>query len=283
MNLTKIVESLSEIRGIKAIALGGSQSRNEADKNSDYDVGIYYDANTLDLVMLEGRLNVLDDNHRENVLNPPGQWGPWINGGAWLTVEGTPIDILLRNIKKVEDVIKDCIEGKITIDYQSGHPFGFINAIYAAETHYCKPLWQDKSLQLDRLKGLLYSKGEYSPLMREVIVKRFLWEAWFSLACGRKAAFRGDVNYTMGSVFRAVCSWVEVLYSLNNRYLMNEKGALNWVNGLNLKPVDMEARVKTAYKLFANGGVEEAYQILDGLHNEIEALSSEIQSISAEK
>lgn len=281
MNFMKIVDSLAKIRGINAISLGGSQSRNESDENSDYDIGIYYDADTLDLVMLEGRLKELDDNHRENVLNTPGQWGPWINGGAWLTVDGTPIDILLRNKEKVEDVVKDCIEGKITIDYQSGHPFGFINAIYAAETHYCKPLWQDKSLQLDRLKALLYSKGEYSPLMREVIVKRFLWEAWFSLACGRKAAFRGDVNYAMGSVFRTVCSWVEVLYSLNNRYLMNEKGALKWVKGLNLKPVDMEARVKTAYKLFADEGVEQAYQILDDLHNEIEALSSEIQSTSA--
>ncbi len=47
----------------------------------------------------------------------------------------------------------------------------------------------------------------------------------------------------MGSVFGAVCAWVKVLYALNNRYLMNEKGALKWVNSFEVKPMDMEAKV----------------------------------------
>lgn len=275
MDLFKIIESLSKVPGVKALALGGSQSRNEANENSDYDIGLYYEANTLDLSALEQSLKALDDNNRDNLLNPPGEWGPWINGGGWLIINSTPVDILLREINKVENVIKDCIEGKITIDYQCGHPFGFINTIYAAETHYCKPLWQDVSAPLDKLKSLLYSKGEYSPLMKEALVKKFLWEAWFSLACGRKAAFRGDVNYIMGSVFRTVSSWVQVIYALNNRYLMNEKGSLKCVSSLELKPLDMEARIKSAYALFSTEDPEQGYKILDAMHCEIEALSNE--------
>lgn len=282
MQIEKIVESISTVQGVMAIALGGSLSRGEADKQSDIDIGVYYDAGMLDITALAECLKELDEGHKDNLLNLPGQWGPWINGGAWITFNGMPVDILLRDIKRVETVLKDCIEGNITIDYQSGHPFGFINTIYAAETHYCRPLWQDESKPLDRLKALLYSKGEYSPQMREAVVKKFLWEAWFSLACGRKAAFKGDINYAMGSVFRAVCSWVEVLYALNNRYLMNEKGALKWVDGFEMKPIDMEVRVMNIYKLFADGNAEKAYQILDELHSEIEVLSSEIQPISTE-
>jgi hypothetical protein len=277
MHLSKIIESLSKVSGVKAIALGGSQSRNEADENSDFDIGLYYHANTLDLSALEQTLKLLDDSHRDNLLNPPGQWGPWINGGGWLTVDSIPVDILLREINKVESVINDCIEGRITIDYQCGHPFGFINTIYAAETHYCKPLWQDPSSPLDKLKSLLCSKGIYSPLMREAIVKKFLWEAWFSLACGRKAAFKGDVNYIMGSVFRAVSSWIQVVYALNSRYLMNEKGSLKWISSFGYKPVDMETRVKSAYALFTAGEPEQGYKILDALHSEIEILSKESQ------
>jgi predicted nucleotidyltransferase len=282
MNLPKVVDVLSKVPGVKAIALGGSQSRHEADEQSDFDIGLYYEDNTLDLAALGQSLKALDDGHRDSLLNLPGQWGPWINGGAWLTVDGVPVDILLREIKKVENVILDCIEGKITIGYQCGHPFGFVNAIYAAETHYCKPLWQGETVSLDKLKALLYSKGEYSPLMRETIIKKFLWEAWFSLECGRKAALKGDFNYAMGSLFRTVCSWVEVLFAINNHYLMNEKGALKQVINLNHKPVDMEARVKIAYKLFVEDGAEQAYQVLDGLHNEIEGLSSEIPPIITE-
>lgn len=72
------------------------------------------------------------------------------------------------------------------------------------------------------------------------------------------------------SVFRAVCSWVEVPYALNRRYLMNEKGALKWIDGFVPKPIDMEARVMNLYKHFADGETKRAYQILDELHNEIE-------------
>lgn len=274
--MDKIITILSRVPGVSAIALGGSQSRKEADANSDYDIGVYYNNKDLDLISLGKSLKILDDQHRENLLNHPGEWGPWINGGSWLTVDGIPVDILLREINHVEAVLKDCLAGKVTIDYQCGHPFGFVNTIYAAETHYCKPLWQDESSTLDKLKSLLHSKGEYSPQMKEAVIRKFLWEAWFSLECGRKAAFKGDINYAVGSVFRTVCSWIEVLYALNNIYLMNEKGALLRVHVINRKPIDMEARVKTVYELFADGSAEKAYQILDDLHSEIGELSNEI-------
>lgn len=282
MELSKIIKLLSEVQGVKAIALGGSRSRDEADEHSDFDIGLYYQADILDIAALEKNLQSLDDGRRESILNPPGEWGPWINGGAWLTVDQLPVDILLRDVQTVANVVKDCIEGKITIDYQCGHPFGFVNKIYAAETHYCKPLWQDESKTLDQLKTLLYSQGEYSPKMREAVIRKFLWEAWFSLACGRKAALKGDRNYAMGSMFRTVCSWVEVLYAVNNRYLMNEKGALLRISHLEHLPIDFGEQVNLAYKLFADSNAERAYQILDDLHIEVEGLTRGIQPIATQ-
>ncbi|MDF2942222.1 MAG: nucleotidyltransferase protein [Herbinix sp.] len=276
MQLNNIVIPLSRIQGVKAIALGGSQSRGTADTKSDYDIGLYYDTDKLDIVALAQCLKELDDEHKDDLLSLPGQWGPWINGGAWLTVQSTQVDILLRDIKQVEKVVLDCIEGNITIDYQAGHPFGFVNTIYAAETNYCKLLWQDETMALNKLKDLLYSKGQYSPQMSEAVIKKFLWEAWFSISCGRKAAFRGDINYALGSVFKAVCSWVEVVFALNGCYLMNEKGALKGVNNLIRKPIDMEIRVNASYKLLADGNTEKAYQILEELHNEIDTLVTKI-------
>ncbi len=278
LQLSHIVENLAQVSGVKAIALGGSQSRGEADAHSDFDFGVYY-AGTLDAAALQECLKSLDDGHRDNLLNPPGEWGPWINGGGWLTVEGVPVDVLLRDIERVEEVVADCIAGRVTIDYQSGHPFGFTNTIYAAETHYCQPLWQDDSLPLERLKSLLYSRGKYSPAMREVMVRKFLWEAWFSLACGRKAALKGDINYAMGSAFRSVCAWVEVIYALNDSYLMNEKGSLSRIEHLDRKPTEMQTRVHTAYGLFAAGKGQQAYEIMDELHAEIEGLTGETEPV----
>lgn len=282
MDIQNIVSVLAEVPGVTAIALGGSQSRKEADENSDYDIGIYYKNKDLDLITLADCLKKLDDSHRDNLLNPPGAWGPWINGGGWLTVDGTPVDILLRETGRVEAVLNDCLSGRITIDYQCGHPFGFVNTIYAAETHYCMPLWQDDASALDRLKTLLYSEGEYPPRMREAVMAKFLWEAWFSLECGRKAARKGDINYACGSVFRTVCSWAEVLFALNNVYLMNEKGALPGIRALSRKPADMEARIKSSYKLIMDGCADEAWQVLDELHCEIGGLPGDMKPVITE-
>lgn len=282
MPQARVTEALSAVRGVQAIALGGSHSRGEAGPHSDYDFGIYYDEADLDLTALEQALTALDDDHRTGLLHPPGAWGPWITGGAWLTVGGVPVDILLREIGKVEQTIRDCLAGKVTIDFQSGHPFGFVNTIYAAETHYCRPLWQSTAAPLDRLKSLLHSDGPYPPRMRETTVGRFLWEAWFSLACARTAAHKGDFHYAEGSLFRTVCAWVQVLFALNGRYLMNEKGALARVRELALRPDEMEARVREAYRLIADGKAAEAYAILDALHGEIQALAQGFGTVQTE-
>lgn len=282
MPLTKIVAALSVVPGLRAIALGGSRSRGEASQNSDYDIGLYYDGGSLDLASLEKALKSLDDRHRDGLLNPPGAWGPWINGGAWLTVGGEPVDILLRDLSRVEQTVNDCVAGVITIDYQAGHPFGFVNAIYAAETHYCQPLWQDERAPLDRLKAILHAEGEYPPRMRETMVRRFMWEAWFSLACARTAAHRGDFHYAEGAVFRAVSAWTAVLYALNFRYMMNEKGALSRVRELARKPADMEGRVRAAYGLLAEGKADEAYALLDALQSEMDGLTREFQTVQTE-
>jgi predicted nucleotidyltransferase len=52
MDIQNIVTVLAEVPGVSAIALGGSQSRKQADKNSDYDIGIYYKNQDLDLITL---------------------------------------------------------------------------------------------------------------------------------------------------------------------------------------------------------------------------------------
>lgn len=282
MQLNRIVDLLAAVPGVEAVALGGSQSRGEAEPQSDFDFGVYYLPGRLDAPALAQRLQALDDGHKADLLNLPGEWGPWINGGAWLTVKGEPVDILLRDLQRVEAVIADCLAGKITIDYQPGHPFGFVNTIYAAETHYCRPLWQSPHAPLTRLKELLHSDGEYPPQMRTATVQKFLWEAWFALATGRKPALKGDIHYALGSTFRAVCAWVQVLYALNRRYLMNEKGALKRVEELADRPADFVGRVNTAYRLLAEWDAAGAYAVLDELQGEIEARCKDIPTFRQE-
>ncbi len=221
--LLKIVHAFEGISGIDAIVLGGSRATGTSNKDSDIDIGIYYDEELFDLSTFRQKTVILDDEHRTNLITNPGDWGPWINGGGWLIVDGIAVDILFRNSRKVIQVIDDCINGKITIDYQCGHPFGFVSSIYMGEVAYCKILSNNNNIISDQKERVVKLPGNY----RKAVIEKFLWECDFSLQCGKKAITKEDVIYAGGSLFRSVVSLLQVLFAINGMYMLNEKGSLN--------------------------------------------------------
>lgn len=129
--IPSIINRLKSIPGVIAIALGGSRARGNHNSKSDVDLGIYYNPeNPINVNALNQLASEIDDNHRNNLITSLGEWGKWINGGGWLQVEGVAVDFLHRDLVQVNRVINDCCNGKITIDYQPGHPHGFVSSIY---------------------------------------------------------------------------------------------------------------------------------------------------------
>ncbi|MEG0540976.1 MAG: nucleotidyltransferase domain-containing protein [Angelakisella sp.] len=220
--LRSLVSGFGDLAGVDAIVLGGSQPTRTSVEGSDIDIGIYYNEETLDLTALQKRGQELDDQGREKVITQLGEWGPWINGGGWLTVEGIPVDILFRSSRKVASVIDDCLSGIISIDYQCGHPFGFVNAIYMGELASCRILHCNNRVIPELRERLSTFPEGY----RRAAIEKFLWECDFSLKCGHKAVSRGDVLYAAGSLFRSAICLLQVLYAYNGLYMLNEKGSL---------------------------------------------------------
>uniref|UniRef100_UPI003F683C15 hypothetical protein n=1 Tax=Acinetobacter baumannii TaxID=470 RepID=UPI003F683C15 len=66
----------------------------------------------------------LVDRPGETQVTAPGEWGPWINGGSWLSIGGRKVDLLYRDLGRVRAVIADCRAGAVSMDYQPGHPHG---------------------------------------------------------------------------------------------------------------------------------------------------------------
>ena len=143
---------LGKIERVVAVALGGSCARGTAGKGSDVDLGIYYWPSKPPSVELFRRLACdLHDDSSPPEVTDFGEWGPWVNGGAWLRIHGLKVDWLYRDLERVSKVVADCYRGVATCDYYLGHPHGFHNHIYLAETHYCRPL-HDPSAVLRELK-----------------------------------------------------------------------------------------------------------------------------------
>ena len=229
----RVAARLGEVPGVTAVALGGSRVRGAGGPDSDIDLGLYYEPdNPPSLQQLRALAADLDDRHQHGLVTSTGAWGPWINGGGWLVIDGVHVDWLYRDLARVRAVIAECRQGRVRIDYQSGHPHGFINAIYAGEVHYCRPL-HDPAGVLTSLKAEVWP---YPVALGRALIQMFLWEADFALMTGRKGAARGDVAHAAGSLYRCVACLVQALFALNGRYLINEKGSVRVAAELPLCP-----------------------------------------------
>jgi predicted nucleotidyltransferase len=264
----QIVDRLRTIEGIVAIALGGSRARGTHTPKSDVDLGLYYQPeNPPDLLALNRLASELDDRHRTNLLTPIGEWGKWINGGGWLKVEGIPVDFLYRDVGQVHRVIDDCQSGQITIDYQPGHPHGFVSSIYMGEVALGLSLRDPQGV----LAALRAKTTPYPAKLKQATIDKFAWEISFSLVVAQKAVARDDVAYAAGCCFRSVACMNQVLFALNETYLLNEKGAVALANSLTLCPLDYQPRVESVFALLAANAesIREAIAILDEIEREL--------------
>jgi predicted nucleotidyltransferase len=261
--IDRLVRACAGVPGVRAIVLGGSRARGEASPNSDYDIGLYYEA---DHPIDTGRLAkaaVQLPGLSSSSVTAVGEWGPWIDGGAWLTVDGGHVDLLYRSIDKVRAVSEACRAGRIERAYQPGHPHAFVSAIYMGEVARCRVLW-DPDQVLAPLKQLC---DPYPEVLGEALIRTFFWEARFALENAEHGQGRQDANYVAGCTFRAVACLCQTLFALNRTYLLNEKGAVRGVERLARHPAGFAAKVEEIHRSGAVG-----LPALRGLIGEVESL-----------
>ncbi|MGO4697466.1 nucleotidyltransferase domain-containing protein [Paenibacillus sp. 2TAB26] len=269
--ISKIIDCLKQIDGVQALVLGGSRARGTENHNSDIDIGIYYNLkNGLDISHLDRIASTLDDDNRVNLITEIGGWGPWINGGGWLKVHQQPVDFIYRDLNIVSKVIDNCLRGDLTIDYQPGHPHGFINSIYLAEIALCRILWDPTGL-IGEMKS---RTSPYSHVLQKAVIQKFLWEANFSLENGKKGIYKNDLSYFAGCCFRSVSCLNQVLFALNETYWMNEKGAAAIVDTFSMVPSNYSHRINKIFTLVTEeqAGLEKALSLLHDLIHETDNL-----------
>ena len=161
--LAQLAERLVEVPGVVAVALGGSRARGEHVAGSDVDLGIYYRP-LLDTAAL-GRL-ARDLAGPSAEVTAPGGWGPWVDGGGWLEVDGTPVDWIYRDLDRVHRSWAAARAGELGWHFQVGHPLGFPSFAYAGEAALAVVL-ADPTGELTRLQQ---QARNYPPALREALV-----------------------------------------------------------------------------------------------------------------
>jgi hypothetical protein len=266
-----VTSHLAGVPGIAAIVLGGSRARGTATVGSDYDLGLYFGTDApLDTDRLLEAVKRIVDDPAAAAVTPVGGWGPWIIGGGWLSVLGRKVDLLYRSGDAVARVIRDCQRGRVVMDYQPGHPHGFCSAIWMGEIALCRPIHDPRGM----IAELKAATAPYPQPLRAALIGRFGWEVVFSIENAEIAVTRGEQTHIAGCVYRALCCIGQVLFALNGRYLINEKGALDEAASFPITIVGLRDRVAGVWRATGLREYPAAFRELRAIDREIAALTA---------
>jgi hypothetical protein len=238
--LHRLADQLATVTGVTGVMLGGSRARGDERPDSDVDLGLYYRP-PLDTEALRGLARSVGtaraDQGPEPDVTEPGGWGPWVDGGGWLTIDRVPVDWLYRDLDRVRRSADLALGGQFAFHFQVGHPFGVPDFAYAGEVALGVVL-ADSTGELNRLKRLLAS---YPAVLGEAIVGG-LDEARFTLGALGKSADRGDVTFVAGCLFRVVTLCAHAVHAKAGRWVVNEKGLIDAADRLPGAPPDFGRR-----------------------------------------
>lgn len=216
--LEELAGRLVGVRGVRAVALGGSRARGTAGPQSDTDLGLYLDTD-VDLDAL--RALAVQVGGPTAQLTERGQWGPVVDGGGWLQIDGSPVDWLYRDLSRVAASVADAQAGRVSWTHQTGHPLGVPGVAYAAEIALGVPLADPDGLLADARAAV----DPYPAALADAFVAG-LAEADFLLGALSKPVARGDVVYVAGTLHRVLGVCAHAVCGRAGRWVTNDKGLI---------------------------------------------------------
>jgi hypothetical protein len=232
---------LSEIPGIEGVVLGGSYARGTARPDSDLDLGLYYsDAAHPDVEAIRATAEKFSIANHPPTVTGFYEWGPWVNGGAWIHTAAGKADLLYRNLEQLQRVIDESQAGIYHHHFYQQPTFGFVSVIYLAETKSCLPLSDRQNL----LAGFKRRVENYPPRLQGKLVRESLWTAEFAFMHADGFAQRGDIFNTVGCLGRIAFMLVQALFALNLEYYFGDKGSVEATGQFSRQPDQFSTRLQ---------------------------------------
>jgi hypothetical protein len=236
-----VAERLASLPGVTAVTLGGSRAEGTQRPDSDWDFSLYYRGR-----FDPGGLRALG---WPGEVFPVGGWGGGVfNGGAWLRVDGRPVDVHYRDLDDVEHHLADARAGRFHVERLLFHLAGVPTYIVVAEL----------AVNIV-LHGSLPSPGGYPDKLREAAHRRWLADARHTLGYARDAhARRGHLADTAGAIALAAAQGAHAALAARGEWITNEKTLLDRAGlrqadevlaGLTAEPRSLVAAVDAASAL----------------------------------
>lgn len=197
----RLVDNLAAMPGVIGVVLGGSRAEGVFDAKSDWDIGVYY-RGAVDLAALRAWGEV----------HPPGSWGRLMNGGAWLSVGGAEVDVILRDAAVVEHWTDLAEVGEFEVDGLLAYLAGVPTYSLAAERHAARVLRGETPRGID-----------FPERLAETATARWRWCSRFTLEQAQARAERGDVVGASGQAARAIIEEAHARLCARREWVLNEK------------------------------------------------------------
>ncbi len=232
--LAALASDLVGVAGVVGVTLGGSRARGTHLPTSDVDLGVYVagDLDELGLQALADRTS-----SAPVVVAGFGGWGPWVEGGAWLTVGGTAVDWILRDLDRVTEQVGRALRGEFAFHAQLGHPVGFLDVSYAGELALGRVLADPSG----RLADLRAAVTPYPAVLGDAL-EGLLGDARFLVAAATKGCDRGDTTYVAQCLSQALLLVAHALHGRDRAWALNEKGLVDAAGALPSAPSGFAAR-----------------------------------------
>jgi hypothetical protein len=113
--------------------------------------------------------------------------------------------------------------------------------------------------------------------LREALIRRFQWEVLFSVENAETAVGRGAQTHIAGCAYRALSCVVQVLFALNRRYFVNEKGALEEAADFPITLAGLTERVSFVWRAIGARTFGKALDALRTIEQELRAMTTSEQ------
>jgi predicted nucleotidyltransferase len=255
-----VVEKLSAVPGVVAIALCGSRARGSATPTSDFDVMVFSDTKgSTDKDKMAKALAELGPINEKSIQKPVPDF----------IVEGHKVELFFRYVDQFAAEVARSKTGQFKRSFNPLHTLGFVSTVVVSYLAYCKPLWDPDG----KLQRLIDSVHPYPEPLRKKMIDTFLTDAKLTLMQAQKVRSVQDLVYLIGIYGRMMPSWSMVLFAANRRYPIIDKDQRSLVPALPNVPQNFEFRRKSILRALAAGELKEALEEANKLHTEVAAVA----------
>lgn len=246
--MKKLIVALSSIQGVVGVGLGGSRGLGIADESSDYDFVLFRNGGD---PINSGEILKAVQKHEE------------------LSANSHKIEVFEKDLHQVTKEIELAKQGKFIWSTRQLFPHGDLSTNQISHIMYLY-ICAERDHSITRLRQ---QAEPFPDKLQHSLVKFFLSQARITLIHATKIRKKEDLQYLVSLCSSFVFFTNIVLFALNNRYPVIEKGGASLAFKLPITIYHYQLRIPFLFTHICNGNYGLVVAELTALFEELKALT----------